>query len=45
MMDMETTITQMQTVMESMTDPVILTDPQHRVITQNKAAGALLPPA
>jgi len=39
MMDMETTITQMQTVMESMTDPVILTDPQHRVITQNKAAG------
>jgi signal transduction histidine kinase len=24
--------------MESMTDPVILTDPQHRVITQNKAA-------
>ena len=38
MMDMETTITQMQTVMESMTDPVILTDPQHRVITQNKAA-------
>ena len=28
----------MQTVMESMTDPVILTDPQHRVITQNKAA-------
>jgi len=39
MVDMETTITQMQTVMESMTDPVILTDPQHRVITQNKAAG------
>ncbi len=38
MVDMETTITQMQTVMESMTDPVILTDPQHRVITQNKAA-------
>ena len=38
MRDMETTITQMQTVMESMTDPVILTDPQHRVITQNKAA-------
>jgi signal transduction histidine kinase len=38
MLDMETTITQMQTVMESMTDPVILTDPQHRVITQNKAA-------
>ncbi len=38
MMDMETVIAQMQTVMESMTDPVILTDPQHRVITQNKAA-------
>ena len=38
MTDLETTITQMQTVMESMTDPVILTDPQHRVITQNKAA-------
>jgi signal transduction histidine kinase len=38
MMDMETVITQMQTVMESMSDPVILTDPQHRVITQNKAA-------
>ncbi len=38
MMDMETVIAQMQTVMESMTDPVILTDPRHRVITQNKAA-------
>ncbi len=38
MVEMETIITQMQTVMESMTDPVILTDPQHRVITQNKAA-------
>jgi signal transduction histidine kinase len=38
MTDMETIITQMQTVMESMSDPVILTDPQHRVITQNKAA-------
>jgi signal transduction histidine kinase len=38
MADMETVIAQMQTVMESMTDPVILTDPQHRVITQNKAA-------
>ena len=38
MIDMETVITQMQTVMESMTDPVILTDSQHRVITQNKAA-------
>jgi len=38
MTDMETIIGQMQTVMESMTDPVILTDPLHRVITQNKAA-------
>ena len=38
MMDLETTIAQMRTVMESMTDPVILTDSQHRVITQNKAA-------
>ena len=38
MIEMETVIAQMQTVMESMTDPVILTDPQHRVITQNKAA-------
>lgn len=38
MLDMETVIGQMQTVMESMTDPVILTDSQHRVITQNKAA-------
>ena len=38
MRDMETVITQMQTVMESMADPVILTDPQHRVKTQNKAA-------
>jgi signal transduction histidine kinase len=36
--EMETTIGQMQTVMESMSDPVILTDAQHRVITQNKAA-------
>ncbi len=38
MMGMETVIAQMQAVMESMTDPVVLTDPQHRVITQNKAA-------
>jgi signal transduction histidine kinase len=38
MTEMETVIAQMQAVMESMTDPVILTDPQHRVITQNKAA-------
>jgi signal transduction histidine kinase len=38
MMEMETTIGQMQTVMGSMADPVILTDTQHRVIVQNKAA-------
>jgi len=35
---MEVTIAQMETVMESMSDPVILTDNQHRVIMQNKAA-------
>ena len=38
MSEMEVTIAQMQTVMESMADPVILTDTQHRVIMQNKAA-------
>jgi PAS domain S-box-containing protein len=38
MSDMEITIGQMQTVMQSMADPVILTDTQHRVIMQNKAA-------
>src|SRR5512147_2759557 len=38
MRDMDTTISQMQTVMESMADPVILTDTHYRVITQNKAA-------
>ncbi len=38
MREMDTTISQMQTVMESMADPVILTDTHHRVITQNKAA-------
>ncbi|HEV8523745.1 MAG TPA: ATP-binding protein [Terriglobales bacterium] len=38
MTDMEVTIRQMQTVMQSMADPVILTDAQHRVITQNQAA-------
>ena len=38
MSEMEVTITQMRTVMESMADPVILTDTQHRVIMQNKAA-------
>jgi signal transduction histidine kinase len=38
MRDMETTISRMTTVMESMADPVILTDNQHRVIIQNRAA-------
>src|ERR1051325_8308651 len=38
MRDMEITISRMATVMESMADPVILTDNQHRVIIQNKAA-------
>ena len=38
MRDMDVTIAQMATVMQSMADPVILTDSQHRVITQNKAA-------
>jgi signal transduction histidine kinase len=38
MRDMEITIAQMGTVMQSMADPVILTDTQYRVIMQNKAA-------
>ncbi len=38
MRDMEVTISRMGTVMQSMADPVILTDNQHRVIIQNKAA-------
>ena len=38
MQDMEITISRMTTVMESMADPVILTDNQHRVIIQNRAA-------
>ena len=38
MRDMEITIAQMGTVMQSMADPVILTDTEHRVIMQNKAA-------
>ncbi len=38
MRDMEITIGQMETVMQSMADPVILTDSQHRVVMQNKAA-------
>jgi nitrogen-specific signal transduction histidine kinase len=38
MRDMETTIGQMETVMRRMADPVILTDTQDRMITQNHAA-------
>jgi len=38
MRDMDLTISQMSTVMQSMPDPVILTDSQHRVILQNRAA-------
>src|SRR5437588_7286986 len=38
MRDMEVTIARLQAVMQRMADPVILTDSQHRVITQNKAA-------
>jgi len=38
MRDMDVTISRMGTVMQSMADPVILTDNQHRVIIQNKAA-------
>lgn len=38
MRDMDVTISRMATVMESMADPVILTDNQHRVIIQNRAA-------
>jgi len=38
MRDMEMTISRMTTVMESMADPVILTDNQHRVMIQNRAA-------
>ncbi len=38
MREMETTIDQMHTVMESMADPVILTDTHYRVILQNRAA-------
>jgi signal transduction histidine kinase len=38
MRDMDVTISRMRTVMQSMADPVILTDNQHRVIIQNRAA-------
>ena len=38
MRDMEVTISRMGRVMQSMADPVILTDNHHRVVIQNKAA-------
>jgi signal transduction histidine kinase len=38
MWDMEVTISRLRAVMQSMPDPVILTDNQHRVIIQNRAA-------
>jgi signal transduction histidine kinase len=38
MRDMEVTISRLRAVMQSMADPVILTDTQHRVVIQNKAA-------
>src|SRR5579864_1665992 len=38
MRDADVTIAQMQTLMQSMADPVILTDAQHRVLAQNRAA-------
>ena len=38
MRDMEVTISRLRAVMQSMPDPVILTDNQHRVIIQNRAA-------
>lgn len=38
MTDMDLTIAQMETMMQSMTDPVILTDTHYRVVLQNKAA-------
>src|SRR5579859_1806315 len=38
MRDADVTIAQMETLMQSMADPVILTDSQHRVIAQNRAA-------
>lgn len=38
MRDMDSTISRLRAVMQSMPDPVILTDGQHRVVIQNKAA-------
>src|SRR5438270_179454 len=39
MRDMDQTIDQMNTVMASMADPVVLTDMHHQVVMQNQAAG------
>lgn len=44
MTDMETTIAQMQTVLRSMSDPVVLTDNHHRVVMQNQAAERFFKP-
>jgi signal transduction histidine kinase len=44
MRKMDVTIAQMGTVMQSMADPVVLTDPRHRLIMQNAAAERLLKP-
>ena len=38
MRDMEVTISRLSAVMQSMADPVICTDDQHRVVIQNRAA-------
>jgi len=38
MQEMDGTIARLRAVMQSMADPVILTDSQHRVIVQNRAA-------
>ena len=38
MTDMDLTISQMETMMQSMNDPVVLTDTHYRVVLQNKAA-------
>ena len=38
MRDMEVTISRLSAVMQSMADPVIFTDDQHRVVVQNRAA-------
>src|SRR5690348_3433115 len=38
MRDMEVTISRLSAVMQSMADPVIFTDDQHRVVIQNRAA-------